>query len=887
MKKIFSMGLLASVDAGKTTLSEGLLYTGKSLKTMGNVDKGTVMLDMYDIERQRGITVFSKEADFTYNDSHIFLIDTPGHEALLEQVELSLAAIDVAVILFDETKGITPHSRRLYQLADERNIPVVFFVNKMDRSTDSGEKIIREITDFLPKALLFKGIMPEDEEDLAQLDESLMNEYFKNGKLSREDISRAFMEGEFVPVITGAAINLSGIKALLDTITTYFNPIKNSESSDFKGQIYKVLFDERGTGLCFVKVKSGKISVKENLYIGEQREKIQEIRIYRGAEYIEIKTAQAGMNIVLVGIKNGKIGDFLYGEAPSYFKEDDSDFLVEKEIAKEPFANISQRYSFAPDVGVLEDRGISFLKVREAFNLLGRESPNLQPKFLDATNEIELSLEGELEEEILTYRLRERFAIEGKLKKIKMKRFETILGELSGHSPGYVGSELAKNIRNIDCRDRINPQGIILKLLPKERLIPPEFRIYENLKGKKQDIGLKAMEILKADMPKGLLSQEELTGFDVILEDITVNSTDIDTSILGEYVNKAFINALWQGYEKNELVVLEPFSEFEIKCEEEAFGQVISFLEKNRIQWKSDSEKESLVKPENTKNQEFSICGRAVREKTPEIMDFIRKNLKKGVFYRGKIRYDIAMDNGGKTDHLTNHENMKELFDVFKEDEKNIKSFIKELAGSVPRNQRKLNERERFRQDRELEKIFLRTYGKSKRDEALRRRQVSHNMPVEEYKAKIDRNQGKTQLYILDGYNLIFSWGEIKTLAKENMDAARELLLDIMENYQGYSGHRILAVFDGYRVKGNPGENTTRGGVNIVYTREGETADRFIEKTVYRWSNDFNITVVTSDMAVQMAALGDGALRKSAREFESQVMESLEEIRKKLGEING
>lgn len=896
MNKIFSIGLMASVDAGKTTLSEALLYVTGAIKTLGKVDKKTSTLDMNPIERRRGITVFSKEAVLVYKNSKITLVDTPGHEDFVQQVKLAFRAIDIAVLVIDQAKGITAHTLRLYNLAKSQNLPIIIFLNKMDRAIDQGERALNEVRETLHEAVVFKEELPRDMEDLAQLDETLMEAYLKSGILTKDEISNAFMKGQFIPVIMGSAMNLQGVENLLEVSDSYYvscspyplalerdmelkkttqsttdkreNPqcINSEETIYSYGEIYKVLFDELGQKITFVKVKKGEIKLKDSVFIGEFKGKIQEIRQYMGSYFTLLKSAEAGMNVALLGLEEGRIGDMIYiGNNVNEFrsvKSPNEEGSVESHDLKET-------YVFIP-------KGESFTRVREAFKILEQEMPQLSPIFIDQSEQVEIYLAGSLEEDILLYQLKERFNILGVIKKVLPKNKETVLEEVSGHTKGYVGSKNLDFMNHEKWREKISREGLILKLIPKPPNLNVDFVVNRGIIDKKRELGFLALDLLKSNMPKGIITGESFKGFDVYLQDINFNLKTIDSETLLKNVLQAFFNALWQGLDKDAIGVLEAFSYFKITGEESDLGALIPFLEKNRISWIA-SEKNGVL-----------VDGKVQLNRIQEVVDFVDKNLEKSVFYKGKIGYDVAMNNLELLDRFHQSGELKEAFDGFLEDEKLIKAFLKDSAKNALKSDRISKGKKissKLMEDVELDRIFLRTYGKSKRDEALRRKHLSQKEAWNKIDFK-NEDKPKLQLYIIDGYNLLFSWEELNQLAKESIDAARELLLDILENYQAYQGIRVLVVFDGYRVKGNPGDNFMRGQLKVAFTKEAETADRFIEKTVYEWSEDYNITVITSDMAVQMAALGDGALRKSAREFRLEVTETLEEIRKKLRELN-
>lgn len=870
-----AMGILAHVDAGKTTLSESILYLTGSIRKMGRVDHKDAFLDNNAIEQNRGITVFSKEARFVLGEKEFVLLDTPGHTDFSAEMERTLQVLDYAVLVISGADGVQAHTETLWKLLDSYRIPAFIFVNKMDQPGTDKAGLMEELNKVLGDGLVAmdKDGKP-DAEQAAMCSEALMEEFLETGSVTAGSIKEAVAARQLFPVSFGSALKMEGVEEFLKTFSEY--TINKAYGPDFGARVYKISRDKQGNRQTHLKITGGVLRSKDLLQTmaagtgGQQEkeslEKIEQIRIYSGGAFQQVPEAEAGMVCAVTGLTQTFAGQGLGIEAEAgHMKPVLQPALTYKMILPE---------------------GADPVTVMQKLRQLEEEDPTLHLVWKEELQEIHVQVMGALELEILQHQIEERFGMKISFGEGSIIYKETIAEPVIG-------------IGHFEPLRHYAEAHLLLEPLPQGSGMVFDTRCSED----KLDRNWQRLihtHLVERQHP-GVL-----TGSDI---------TDIKISILagrahqkhteGGDFRQATYRAVRQGLRKAKNVLLEPYYSFRLEVPAENIGRAMADMQRL-------SAKCSL--PEITAGGEMNLLRGSGPVAT--LQDYQREC---AAYTKGRGRF-MAIPDGYRPCH-NQEEVVAALGYVPESDILNPTGSVfcdhgaavyvdwqqvDEMAhvdsgwrigASGPETQSEGARRQAAARSsaaaaasaRELEEIFLRTYGKSKRDEALRREAMSKGTrrpPKEpEYfpqpNWKHERGKGQPFL-VIDGYNVIFAWDEMKALAQVNLDSAREAFLDILGNYQGYKKMGMVVVFDGYKVAGNPGTKVDYGQIKVVYTKEAETADRFIEKTIYEMGRKYDVAVVTSDRPVQMAALGDGAQRISAREFYQEVISTSEEIRQKL-----
>ena len=908
VKKHICIGLLAHVDAGKTTLSESILYRTGAIRTLGRVDKQTAFLDTDKIERSRGITVFSKEARFHVQDTAFTLLDTPGHVDFSMETERTLQVLDFAILVVSGAEGVQGHTITLCSLLASYNIPTFIFVNKMDQPGADREKIMAELAENFGDGFIDmekaeaaeketadketarkeatekgtseketggKGAANKEEqylysEELALCSESLMEEFLADGCMKLQTVREAIARRQVFPVYFGSALKLEGIDEFLKGLAKYTKAPDYPEQ--FGARVYKITRDKQGARETHMKITGGTLRSKMLLTDCGPEEKVDQIRIYSGTGFQSVQEAVSGTVCAVTGLSRSFAGEGLGYEAE------------QNTPALEP--TMSYRL-------ILPQEADPTVVIRQ-LRLLEEEEPSLRVTWSRQTREIHVNVMGELALEILQHIISERFGIPVSFGEgtpvyketisepvIGIGHFEPLRHYAEVHllmEPGPRGSGLVfDTICSEDKLDR-NWQRLILTHLA-ERPHP------------------------------GVLIGADITDMKITL---IAGRAHIKHTDGGDF-RQATYRAVRQGLRKAQSILLEPVSAFKLEIPQENLGRALADMQ--RIGATADIQ-EQVPEAVSSASARMSVVtgegpARALQGYQRDVASYTRGM---GRFttvpcgYRPCADQESIVESAGYQPESDTENPTGSIFcehgAAVYVDWKQVDGMAHVDSGFRPDGTRRSDTAVAgpagYRDgtasglgaagEKELEEIFLRTYGKSKRDEALRRERMSQGsrrglrqpetVTLPPLKRK-DEKKGDHFL-IVDGYNVVFAWDELAALAKVNIDAAREALLETLENYQGYKKIKIIVVFDGYKVQGNTGTKHEYAGVQAIYTKEAETADRFIEKTVYEMGKSFDITVVTSDRLVQMAALGDGARRMSSREFYQEVTSVSEEIREKL-----
>ena len=880
--KQLTLGILAHVDAGKTTLSEALLFTAGAIRKAGRVDKKDAFLDNYELERERGITIFSKQAVFSYEDLRITLLDTPGHVDFSTEMERTLQVLDAAVLLISAADGVQSHTRTLWKLLESYQVPVFLFVNKMDQPGADQEKILAGIqnqlsgncVDFTPlvgtaatesKGAALEADMQEAMEAVAICDEELLNSFLTDGRISQEQLREKIAERKVFPCLFGSALRLQGIEALLSAIEAYA-PEKTYPEA-FGARVFKVTRDSQGSRLTHMKITGGTLKAKMELTCAEDKtEKVNQIRVYSGERFEAVNEAAAGSVCAVTGLLGTMAGQGLG---------------MEKNL-ESPFLTPVLSYC------LLLPEGTDPMAVMPKLKELEEEDPALSFTWEEELKEIHVHVMGEVQMEILKVLIRERFGLEIAFGKGRIVYKETIADTVEGVGhfeplrhyaevhlllePGEPGSGLQFEA---DCSEDIlarNWQRLILTHLEEKQ-------------------------------HRGVLTGSVITDMKVTL----VSGRAHQKHTEGGDFRKATYRAVRQGLMEAMSVLLEPYYEFRLEIPEEMTGRAMTDMEKLFADFTLTERAEGRCV--------LSGCApvETMRDYQKEVYAYTRGQGSLTVRLKGYMpchnadevieerHYDPEADLRNPAGSVfCSHgagfvvpwNQVKEYMHVescFAGDRKAIEesAFQEELekrkeAARKREENRSASGGEYFLGTDEIDAILQQATGAGrgleKKKEGWQRQ--SRSTETRQAATRVYQGQPKKEEYLLvDGYNVIFAWEELSALSKVTLDGARGRLLDILCDYQAMKGCRLIVVFDAYRLKGHPEEAYAYHNIYVVYTKEAETADRYIERFAHDNSKKYQITVATSDGLEQIIIRGEGCRLLSSRDLQADVERQKEQTR--------
>lgn len=850
------MGILAHVDAGKTTLSEGMLYLSGTVRKLGRVDHKDAFLDTYFLERDRGITIFSKQAVFSLGNRRINLLDTPGHVDFSAEMERTLQVLDYAVLVISGADGVQGHTETLWKLLKLYEIPTFIFINKMDQPGTDRESLLAELKERLDEGCIVfgKGKNVESLEEIAMTDEAVLDYFMEHETVRNEDICRLIRERKIFPCYFGSALKLDGVQELLAGFEEYMKPFDGKK--EFGARVFKISRDDKGERLTFLKVTGGKLVVKMPI---NKAEKINQIRIYSGAKYEAVNEVEAGGVCAVTGLSSSYIGQGLG---------------VEKGTAA-PFLEPVLTYQ------MILPEGADTTKVLRELKQLEEEEPLLNIVWNPALEEIHVQLMGEVQTEILKTMIAERFHLDVEFGTGKIVYKETIKSPVVGvghyeplrhyaevhlkMEPLEAGSGL---IFDTDCSEDVldrNWQRLILTHL-QEREHP------------------------------GVLTGAPITDMKIT---IVAGRAHLKHTEGGDF-RQATYRAVRQGLKSAESVLLEPWYSFVLEVPSEQVGRAMSDIGQmnGSFEGPEAEDKQGMVRLTGT------APASEMRDYQREVWAYTKGRGRITLTLKGyepchnaeevieEIGYDSERDVDNPTgsvfcahgtgflvkwDEVPEYMHIKEDFltDKFStEQEEVMAGHRRNYSGGYSSS---------YDDDPELLAIMEREFGskQKERDRYSSYRKQTVSTPVR-HTTVIKENEPKKEYLLVDGYNIIFAWEELNELAKASIDAARNKLMDILSNYQGFTGCTLILVFDAYKVKGNQGEVQRYHNIYVVYTKEAETADQYIEKTTHEIGRKYKVTVATSDALEQVIVMGQGAYRISARDF----YEEVERTEKQIREIN-
>lgn len=887
MKKLV-VGILAHVDSGKTTLSEAMLYTAGKIRKLGRVDHKDAYLDTDAQERERGITIFSKQAVFTYDGMEITLLDTPGHVDFSAEMERTLQVLDYAILVINGMDGVQSHTDTLWKLLKRYEIPTFIFVNKMDMEGTDKDAVFQNIRKKLDGDCVDFSSGDRDEQ-IAMADERLLDTYLDSGMVEVEDITEAILDRKIFPCFWGSALKLSGVQELLDAMNTYM--VMPAYNAEFGGRIFKISRDAKGERLTYMKVTGGSLKCREQIEGTEG--KVNQIRIYSGARYETVEEASAGTVCAVTGLGETSAGQGVGCEQENVF------------AGLEPV--LSYKVSYPED----KDAVVVLRDIRQ----LEEEEPELHVEFAQETGEIFVKVMGQVQLQVLTQIIKDRF---GYLISFGMGRIiykETLVEPVMGvghfeplrhyaevhllMEPLELGSGMQfDTICSEDVLDK-NWQRLILTHLEEK-----EYR--------------------------GVLTGAPITDMKIT---VTAGRAHQKHTEGGDF-RQATYRAVRQGLMMGECRLLEPVYAFRLEIPTEMTGRAMNDITRMHGRF---------AQPE-IEGEMSILTGTApvatMQEYQQDVTAYTRGQGKLSCTLQGyepchnedevlaASTYDPELDMANPASsvfcaHGAGY--IVDWYDVYdmmhvKEDpgfalagmEDVLRNITSEPTEADEDNRKRMA---RERQDagapvydeKELEDIFVRTYGSNSRENAAYNKAGfnRHNKSVSEAdwyvkkaaehgKSKTTgaqtlsagsktadtgiarpgayrKQKGEKEYLLVDGYNVIFAWDDLKALAAVNIDSARDKLIDIMSNYQGYVGCELILVFDAYKVKQNPGSITKHGNIHVVYTKEAETADMYIEKTTHELGRKYKVTVASSDGLEQLIIMGQGALRMFSRGLREEV----------------
>ena len=858
MKKIV-IGILAHVDSGKTTLSEALLYKSGSISKLGRVDHRDSFLDTFSLERDRGITIFSKQAVFKYNDTEFTLLDTPGHVDFSAETERTLQVLDYAVLVISATNGIQSHTQTLWKLLKKYNVPCFIFVNKMDLDGANKERVLSELkTKFSDGCIDFDCTDKQEfYESIALCDEQLLNQYYENETLKKEDIKNAIKDRKIFPCIFGSALKLTGIDAFADCISEYTK--MPDYGSEFAGKVKKISQD-KGQRLTFLKVTGGCLKVKEVLQSRKNKngEKINQIRIYSGDKFKTADAAEAGTICAVTGISFTQCGDGLGTDRDS------------------PLPVLEPVLTYKLELPEHIDAHTVLTKMR----ILESEDPQLKVVWNERSGEIQIQLMGDIQLEILQSVIAKRFGFAVTFGKGSIIYKETIADTVEGIGHFEPLRHYAEV--HLIMKPAKRDSGLVFKMQCKEDVLDKNWQRL-------------ILTHLYEKTHIGVLTGSPITDMEITLASGRAHAKHTE----GGDFRQATYRAVRQGLRSAKSILLEPIYTFTLEVPTENIGKAMSDIQ--RMFGTFDA-------PETV--GEFSVIrGTApvstMYDYTREVMQYTHGKGKLLCTLKGyepchnaeevieKAGYDCDGDTDNPCDsvfcshgagynvkwnEVKSHMHLPSALSAPKSE------YISTNNAGKYFSSRK-NADNLFALDKELMEIFEQTYG------PIKNRCTNVNQghfTFTESKEKKEKGAYKSvrtpkyegpEYLLVDGYNVIFSWDNLKKLSKDNIEGARNALINILCNYQGYKKCEVILVFDAYKVKGSTREVEKINNIHVVYTKEAETADMYIEKTTHTLAKNHKVRVVTSDALEQIIILGNGALRVSSREFLYEIEQAQADIK--------
>ena len=828
------VGILAHVDAGKTTLSEGMLYTSGAIRTMGRVDNRDAFLDTYALERERGITIFSKQAVFPLGTTQVTLLDTPGHVDFSPEMERTLQVLDYAILVISGADGVQGHTRTLWNLLRRYEIPTFVFVNKMDQEGTDAKVLLQELKNVLEEGCVDFSTKRDAHfyEETAVCSEDALEEFLETGRLKKETLQELFLERQLFPCFFGSALRLEGVKEFVEQMQELIKVPAYPET--FGAKVFKIARDEAGNRLTYLKITGGSLKVKAVI----EGQKVNQIRIYSGEKYEAVNEVEAGSICAVTGLSDTYPGEGLGAEQGTYLP------------VLEPVLN----YQVIPTEG--DDPILLLPKLRE----LEEEEPQLHIVWEEALQEIHVQLMGEVQLEVLKTLIYERFGVEVEFGQGNILYKETIQNTVEGVGhfeplrhyaevhlllePGESGSGVqCMSVCSEDLLDR-NWQRLILT-----HLMETEHR--------------------------GVLTGAPITDIRITL---VSGKAHLKHTEGGDF-RQAVYRAVRQGLKQADSVLLEPYYEYRLELPSENVGRAMTDIERMHgtfglpqteadrtiltgtapVSTMRDYQKEVHAYTRGNGTLQCTLKGYALCHNTEEVL--------------AATGYDSERDTLHPTSSVFCAHGAGFLVPWYEVKEyMHLPSIMQEKPSDSSEEKqtayRVSKETDAWIDTEEVDRIIAQSVGANKKQKTLPKKKVP-----EYYKStsKPKKQEVREEYLLVDGYNVIFAWEDLKDLAQVSIDGARGKLLDVLCDYQGMKKCNLIVVFDAYRVQGHKTEISTYHNIHVVFTKEAETADQYIEKFAHENGKKYNVTVATSDGLEQIIIRGQGCRLLSARELKDEI----------------
>lgn len=828
------VGILAHVDAGKTTLSEGMLYTAGAIRTMGRVDNRDAFLDTYALERERGITIFSKQAVFSLGTTQVTLLDTPGHVDFSPEMERTLQVLDYAILVISGADGVQGHTRTLWNLLRRYEIPTFVFVNKMDQKGTDAEVLLQELKNVLEEGCVDFSTKRDAHfyEEAAVCSEDALEEFLETGRLKKETLQELFLERQLFPCFFGSALRLEGVKEFVEQMQELIKVPAYPET--FGAKVFKIARDEAGNRLTYLKITGGSLKVKAVI----EGQKVNQIRIYSGEKYEAVNEVEAGSICAVTGLSDTYPGEGLGAEQGTYLP------------VLEPVLN----YQVIPTEG--DDPILLLPKLRE----LEEEEPQLHIVWEEALQEIHVQLMGEVQLEVLKTLIYERFGVEVEFGQGNILYKETIQNTVEGVGhfeplrhyaevhlllePGEPGSGVqCMSVCSEDLLDR-NWQRLILT-----HLMETEHR--------------------------GVLTGAPITDIRITL---VSGKAHLKHTEGGDF-RQAVYRAVRQGLKQADSVLLEPYYEYRLELPSENVGRAMTDIERMHgtfglpqteadrtiltgtapVSTMRDYQKEVHAYTRGNGTLQCTLKGYAPCHNTEEVLAATGYDSERDTLHpTGSV---FCAHGAG---FLVPWYEVKEYMHLpsIMQEKPSDSSEEKQTAYRVP------EETDAWIDTEEVDRIIAQSVSANKKQKTLPKKKLP-----EYYKStsKPKKQEVREEYLLVDGYNVIFAWEDLKDLAQVSIDGARGKLLDVLCDYQGMKKCNLIVVFDAYRVQGHKTEISTYHNIHVVFTKEAETADQYIEKFAHENGKKYNVTVATSDGLEQIIIRGQGCRLLSARELKDEI----------------
>jgi small GTP-binding protein len=822
-QKRISVGLVAHVDAGKTTTIESMMFLSGQIRKAGRVDHQDAFLDYDSQERDRGITIYSKQASFSWKDTLIQLLDTPGHVDFSSEMERVLSVLDLAVLVINGTDGVQSHTKTIWKCLEHYQVPVMIFVNKMDISFHDKQTLLEDLQKQISPSIL---TLDQDQESIAMASDALLDIYMEQGALSDENLSMAIAKRQLFPCFFGSALKMEGVEQLMDSLDRY--SLNKVYPQEFGARVFKISQDENGKPMAQIKITGGSLAVRTVL---ENEEKVDQIRFYNGTKYELLQEACAGQIVSLKGPEKLEAGQGLG------FENDLEGMLLN------PYMNYE----------MILPAGVDALTMVPVFNQLMQSDPSLQIHYNSSNNKVSLQLMGAIQMEILQNKIEKLSNVKVSFSPGSILYQETISSSIKG----YGHFEPLRHYAEVHLRLDPLPRGSGIQTASEVSM---------------DDLALNWQRLILSHVQerrhKGVLTGAALTDVKITL--IAGRASNKHTE--GGDFRQATYRAIRQGLRKAECLLLEPYMNYTLIIDSSALSRAMYDLEQKHCSMQVSPNEDGTM----------TLTGKGpLRLLASYSMEVAAYTKGLGRFSSSYAGYDICMDQEeqvAKSGYDPDLDMANPCGSVFCthgsgygvewfEVEENLH------ISPVTQTDSRSYSRVRFNVSDELvKKAFAQSGGQNANPKKAEPKPKKKPKAIDFTKSgKVEIQPAKKTCLIVDGYNMIYDWPDLKAIARHDLFGAREELIHILLNYCGYKGYELILVFDGYKNRENVPGNMVGKNSTIVYTRYGQSADAYIEKKVAEIKNDYHILVATSDGLIQNSILSHGATRLSARELEGKV----------------